>query len=134
MKSIENPLITAVYDALRTGYPGIAVFGDATTIAAKFPCVSLYEIDNTTAADTRDTSGMEKHSDASYQVDVYSNAETGRKTECRLIMAIIDDLMIGYGLDRTSMLPTPNLNDNNIYRITARYTARIGNNNTIYRR
>ena len=134
MKSIENSLITAVHDALQAEYPGIAVFSDTTVIPAAFPCVSLYEIDNTSAADTRDTSGVEKHSDATYQVDAYSNLEVGRRTQCKRIMAIIDDLMIGFGLERTSMLPTPNLNDDNIYRITARYTARIGNNNTIYRR
>ena len=134
MKSIENALITAIHDALQDEYPGIAIYSDPTALSATFPCVSVYEIDNTTAADTYDTDFREKHSDATYQVDAYSNLENGRKTQCKHIVSIIDELVVGMGLERTSMMPTPNLNDNNIYRITARYTARIGDNNIIYRR
>lgn len=134
MNSIENAVITAAYNALQPKYPGIKVYSDATAVSATFPCVSIYEIDNALASDTYDTSRREKYSDATYQVDVYSNLEQGRKEQCRNIIAIIDEMFVGYGLERTSMVPTPNANDSNIYRITARYSARIGYDNTIYRR
>lgn len=134
MKSIENAVITAIYDALNPEYPGIMVYGDATAVAETFPCVSAYEADNSTAADTLDSSGREKFSDAMYQIDVYSNLDQGRKAQCRKILEIIDQKLTRFGLVRTTTLPTPNLNDNNIYRLTARYTARIGDNNTVYRR
>lgn len=134
MKSIENAVITAISDALQAEYPGIPVYSDATAYSPKFPCVSVYEADNASATDTIDSAGREKFSDAMYQVDVYSNLEQERKAQCKSIISIIDDVLIGLGLGRTAMLPAPNLNDTNIYRITARYSARIGDNDTVYRR
>lgn len=134
MNSIENAVITAAYNALQSKYPGIPVYSDATTETPVFPCVSIYEIDNAAARDTLDTSRIEKYSDVAYQIDVYSNAESGRKAQCKDIIEIIDDTLTGCGLTRTSIVRTPNLGDNNIYRLTARYSARVGKDNTVYRR
>lgn len=134
MNSIENALITAINTELQREYPGIMVYSDATAFSSTFPCVSIYEADNAFAAGTYDTSRVEKYSDVMYQIDAYSNLTEGRKAQCKDIIRIVDNVMTGYGIERTSMSPTPNVNDSNIYRITARYSARIDKNNTIYRR
>lgn len=134
MNSIENAVITEIHTALQAKYPGILVYSDATAYSPEFPCVSVYEADNASATDTIDSSGREKFSDTMYQVDVYSNLEQGRKAQCKSIIGIIDDKLVSLGLVRTTKLPAPNLNDSNIYRLTARYSARVGKDNTIYRR
>jgi hypothetical protein len=76
---------------------------------------------------------MERHAVLMYQVDVYSNRVYGKKTECRKIMAEIDDAMAGMGFTRTTMTPVPNMNDATIYRLTARYTV-LADEKYTYRR
>lgn len=134
MNSIENAVVTAVYDALQPEYPGIAVYSDVIAKEPMFPCVTVVESGNSCSVDTIDSSAIEKFSDVMYQVDVYSNLDRGRKAECKSILSIIDSKLIGFGFVRTMIAQTPNLDGNNIYRLTARYTARVDRYDTIYRR
>ena len=61
-----------------------------------------------------------------YEINVYSNRQNGRKKECRNILNVADETIVGLGFTRTMLSPVPNLADATIYRLTARYQAVIG--------
>jgi hypothetical protein len=68
-----------------------------------------------------------------YSVDVYSNKANGSKSECKAILALVDDALIRKGFTRTMKQPV-SLDDATKYRLVARYTAVADKNKTIYRR
>jgi hypothetical protein len=70
-----------------------------------------------------------------YTANVYSNKSSGKKSECKSIMAIIDDEMQDMGFVRVGSGPmaAPNANAS-IYRMVARYRATISKDKTTYRR
>jgi hypothetical protein len=59
---------------------------------------------------------------------------SGKKTECKAIIALIDSKMEALGFTRTLMNPVPNEEDATVYRMVARYRAIVSKNKTIYRR
>jgi hypothetical protein len=69
-----------------------------------------------------------------YEVNVYSNKVTGKKSECKAIIALIDREMLALGFVRSTLTPVPNMNDSTIYRMVARYRATVSSDNKIYRR
>ena len=68
-----------------------------------------------------------------YEVNVYSNKTSGKKSECKEIIAVIDDILLGLGFTRTMKNPV-SMDDATIYRMVTRYTAIVSTNQTIYRR
>lgn len=77
---------------------------------------------------------IENHAQVLYEVNVYSNKTSGKKTECKAIIALIDSKMEALGFTRTLMNPVPNEEDATVYRMVARYRAIVSKNKTIYRR
>ena len=66
-------------------------------------------------------------------MNAYSNKATTKKSECKAIIAAVDEIMIGLGFTRNTKTPI-NLDEATKYRIFARYTAVVSKNKTIYRR
>lgn len=56
-----------------------------------------------------------------------------KKTECRSIMKVVDDMMYQRNFRRISLSPIPNMENATIYRLVARYVA-ITDGTTMYRR
>jgi hypothetical protein len=127
MIDIENVVFNTVATALRTAFPGIFVSGEATPSPSSFPAATIVEMDNTTHISTLGTEMVEKHADLMYQVEVYSNLSSGKKTQCRSIMSAIDTQMMNMGFVRTSSGPQdiPNA-DTTKYRMVARYRGVVG--------
>lgn len=134
MIDIENELFTKVATALRAQFSGIFVTGEYVKAPSAFPCVMFVEMDNTPYRRTQTQADMENHATVMYEVNVYSNKTKGKKTECKAIMKVIDDMMLSLGFDRTFLNPIPNLEDGTIYRMTARYIAIVSKDQVIYRR
>ena len=67
-----------------------------------------------------------------YEVNVYSNKTTGKKTEAKKILSKIDDTMILLGFTRMNKFPVI-MDDATIYRVVARYRGVVSQNHTIYR-
>lgn len=133
MIDIENEIFSRVANELRAQYPGIAVYGEEQRSPSHFPCVTVIEADNVTTITTLSSSITEKYSDVMYEINVYSNQSTGRKSECKRIFATIDDILIR--LNFTRMMRSPvSMEDTTIYRMTGRYVARVDDKQTIYRR
>ena len=79
------------------------------------------------------TGDIENAVNVMYQVDVYSNLNTGKKAQTKAIIALLDEVLAGYRFVRTFCNPVQNFNDATIYRMTARYTRRITNQDEIYK-
>ena len=136
MIDIENAIFTQVATALRTQFQGIKVYGEFIETPASFPCVTIVEADNQVLKYTRDLSGVEHYAKVMYEINVYSNKENGKKSECKSISNYIDSIMTGLLFTRTYHGQTPNI-DRTIYRITMRYEAVVregiqDGNNIVY--
>ena len=134
MINIENEIFNDVSTKVRTSVPDIYMSGEYVKSPPTFPAVSLVEMDNTHYTFTQTSSEMENHADVMYEVNVYSNKKVGKKSECKKIIALIDNEMTARGFTRTMLQPIPNMDDATIYRMVARYKAIVSKNNVIYRR
>lgn len=134
MIDIEYELFTIISTDLRTTYTDIFITGEYVKSPPSFPCVSIIEEDNQIYRNTRDSSNIENHVQVVYEVNVYSNKTTGKKSECKAIISQIDKQMDRLGFTRTLLTPIPNELDATIYRMTARYRAIVSKENMIYRR
>lgn len=133
MIDIENSVFTAVKTALAKQFPNITVESVTTYSPSKFPFVCIEEADNYSYLPTRDTGSNENHATVVFEVNAYSNKATKKKSECKAIVAAVDEVMIGLGFTRNTKTPI-NLDEATKYRIFARYTAVVSKANTIYRR
>ena len=134
MIDIENELFTKIATALRAEFSGIYVVGEYVNAPSKFPAVYIVEQDNTVNRATRDTSGIENFVDVMYQVDIYSNKNKGKKSECKAIAALVDEQFASLGFARSFLNPVPNIDDGTIYRMTGRWIATVSKDNSVYRR
>ena len=133
MNDVESKVYTPIAVALRDAFSGIFVSGEYVKAPSSFPHVSLVEMDNYTSADRLDTADEERFSTLMYEVNVYSNKTSGKKSECKKIIGFIDDLMYKMNFKRLSLAPVPNMDDATIYRMTARYRVETDGEN-FYRR
>lgn len=133
MVDIENEVFTAVATVLRERFSNIKVESATNYNPSKFPCACIEEVDNSVLRTTQDSGSNENHVTVVYEVNAYSNKTTGKKKECKAIIAAIDEVLIGLGFTRTTKAPF-NLDDATKYRIFNRYTAVVSKDKIIYRR
>lgn len=129
MIDVENQIYTPIAQALREAYQGISVTGEYVRSPSKFPHVSIVENDNYMTVRHLDSADEEKFSTIMYEVNVYSNKASGKKSEAKAIMGLVDHMMYARNFTRIAMTPVPNLEDSTIYRITARYRAETDGTN-----
>ena len=134
MIDLENDIFNTVATVVRATFPDIYMVGEYVKTPPKFPFVSLVEMDNRSYQRTEDSGSSENHVSVMYELNVYSNRTTGKKSECKAIAAVIDEQMCALGFARTMLQPIPNLDDATIYRMVGRYSAIISKDRTIYRR
>lgn len=133
MIDVEAKVYTPIATALREAFKGIEVSGEYVKAPSEFPFVSIVEADNYTTPAHIDTSEAERFATLMYEINVYSNKTSGKKTECKEIVKLIDKLMYRLNFTRIALAPIPNLDNATIYRMTARYRAET-DGTTIYRR
>lgn len=133
MIDVESQIYTPIAVALREAFPGIDVSGEYVKAPSTFPHVSIVEQDNYPTLEHLSTSDKEQFATLMYEVNVYSNKSTSKKTQCRNIMKVIDDLMYQRNFTRISLSPIPNLENASIYRLVARYRVETDGAN-LYRR
>ena len=134
MINVENEIFSRVAKAVRDAYPSAFVSGEHLRTPPKFPFVSLIEMSNTAYDRTQTDGDLENHASLMYEVNVYSNKASGKKSECKAIAALIDNEFATLGFSRTMLQPIPNMDDATIYRITGRYTAVVSKEKKLYRR
>ena len=120
MIDCENEVYTRVAQVLRTTHSGINITGDYTNVPASFPHVSIIQSDNKTVKEFTDEEEMIR---IVFDVDVYSNAKSGKKTEAKKIAKTICDVFFSMNFRRLHLMPIPNRDDPTIYRLTASFEA-----------
>lgn len=134
MIDIENEVFNRVATRVREQFPDIFITGEYVNSPSSFPAVSIVEADNSTRVDTIDSGSNENHANVMYEINVYSNKTTGKKSECKSIMALIDEEMLSMGFSRSTLTPVPNEYDSTIYRMVGRYKASVSSDFEIFRR
>ena len=130
MNDIENQVYTRIAQEFRARYPTGSISGVYVRAPSAFPHVCVEQKDS--FAMVLDSSGHEITA-LMFEINVYSNSVNGKKTECKEIMRFIDLLMNSMNFVRTSLNATPNLGGGSfgganleemeIYRLTARYSG-----------
>lgn len=131
MLEVESKIYSPIRTALVNAYEGIFVTSEPTATSAKFPAVSIVQQDNYMSINKLDNSGTERFATIMFQVDVYSNKASGRKSQCKEIMNVIDTMLFALNFTRLSLTPIPMANDG-YYRLSARYRAETDGTN-LYR-
>ena len=134
MIDVENEIFNTIAKVVRKAYPSAFVSGEYIRTPSKFPFVSIIEMSNTAYDKTQSSGGLENHASLMYEVNVYSNKTSGKKSECKAIATLIDNELAALGFSRTMLQPIPNMDDATIYRMTGRYTAVISKDKKLYRR
>lgn len=134
MIDYESILYTKMAKKLRSEFNPISVYGEVVKAPATFPSVMIEEKHNSSFSQTADSGSTENHALTMYEVNIYSNKTSGKKHECKTILAIIDEEFIGLGFERVIAQPIDNLEDATIYRIVARYQAVLSTDGIVYRR
>lgn len=134
MIDCENEIFNAVAKAVRASNPSVSISGEYIRTPSKFPFVSLIEMSNTAYDRTQSSGSLENHASVMYEVNVYSNKKSGKKSEGKAIASLIDNEMATLGFSRTMLQPISNMDDATIYRIIGRYTAVISTDKKLYRR
>lgn len=131
MIDCENEVYTRIAEVLRDKFPGINLSGEYVNAPSAFPHVSITQSDNSVIPDK--TTGTAEMAQVMFEVNVYSNKTSGKKTECKAIVKQIDKILFSMNFRRMAMTPVPNMEDATIYRIVARYRVATDGEN-FYRR
>ena len=134
MHDFENEIFTESANAIREAFPNAYVTGTYVNQPARFPAISIVQVDSATWRKTRDSSHGERHTTPTFEINVYSNLKTGAKSQAKAIINLIDELFTGWGFNRLTLTPIENIADNTITRYVARYRGIIDENGTVYRR
>lgn len=134
MVDVENEVFTRIATKVRAEFSSISVYGEDTKTPASFPAVMIEEKVNSVLERTQSSLSIENHASLMYEVNVYSNKQSGKKSECKEIFKVIDDEFASLGFTRIMKQPIPNVEDATIYRMVGRYSAVVGTDGTIYRR
>lgn len=131
MVDYSNEIFNAVAKHLRSLYKGIQVIGEYVKTPTKFPTVTIDEISNVPIH--LDSAKVNKYADVVYRVQVFSNAEKGKRAEARKIYKTVDEKMMELGLFAKSYTSTPTIYNSEVYTITATFGGTIDVNGVIYR-
>lgn len=133
MIDIENIVFDRIARAIKVEYPKAHISSEYVKSPPRFPSISIVEIDNSVYERTQSNT-IENHADVTYEVNIYSNKSSGKKSECKAIATLIDDEFATLGFSRRMLQPIPNGDDATIYRMVGKYGAVVSKNNEIYRR
>lgn len=134
MVDIEDEVFDRVATALLEAEPGVFVTSTYVQAPASFPAASLIQANSSTDTRRLDSTGMERATMLTFELNVYSNLRTGARRQAKRLAETADRVMVGLGFNRTMMSRMDNPADSSIYRITARYYASVDDSETIYRR
>lgn len=121
MTNIFNEMFTDIANPVRTAFPGAFVTGERVRVPAKFPCVAVVEADNYEDRRSIDNSGVERLTVLMYEITVFSNKQTGKRSQCIEILDLIDGIMKRKNASRIARVEGYFDSESTIYTIQARY-------------
>lgn len=135
MIDIENALFDKLVNMLETEFSELAdnVYSEIPNEISSFPLVVITEVSNLNYIRGQDNNEFENYATIAYDVNIYSNKISGAKLECKAILNKLDIMFLNYNFRRINYIPFKN-NDDNVYRLTARYQAVVSNDYRLYSR
>jgi hypothetical protein len=130
MLDFSNEIFNTVATSLRSVFTDIQVVGEYVEAPAKFPTVTLDEIQNIPTH--LDSAVENKYARVVYRTQVYCNG-VGKRAKAREIFDKVDKTLMGIGLVMKSYTTTPAIYNSEVYCITATHEGVIGADGTIYR-
>ncbi len=134
MINIEAEIFNIVATAIRKEYPSAYVVGEYVKSPPRFPCVSIVEMNNIAYERTQSSGSLENHADVTYEINIYSNKTSGKKSECKSIASLLDNEFATLGFSRTMLQHIPNGDDATIYRMVGRYRGVVSTEKYVFRR
>ena len=128
MIDAETKIYDSIVRSLREKYSwasNIRFANDYVQSPSSFPFVTIIERENRTDIQTMESSNTEVLGVLDYEVNVYTNSQAKRKQEARKIASAVDAELLALGFRRRTMEQVPNLANASVYRILARYTVHI---------
>ena len=129
MIDVETDVFNYVYSSVSAVVPTGCFKSEYVPNPAKFPFVTLIEMDNVTDEHMRASGDTEEYAILTYETNVYAMS----KHQCRTVADVLDRKLTELGFTRISMGFIPNLADSQVYRLTGRYRAEADANKVIYR-
>ena len=130
MIDYSNEIFNTVATDLRSLYSGITVVGEYVEYPAKFPTVTIDEIQN--VPEHLDSAIHNKYARVVYRTQTFCSGE-GKRKRAREIFDSLDQKLMGIGFYVKSYTTTPAIYNSEIYCITATHEAVIGADGTVYR-
>ena len=130
MIDYSNEIFNTVAKSLRSLYKGVQVIGEYVETPAKFPTVTIDEIQNVPTH--QDGAKVNKYAKIVYRTQVFCNGE-GKRAKARKIFNDLDLQLMDIGLQMKTYSTTPTIYNSEIYCITATYEGVIGADGVIYR-
>lgn len=134
MLDFNNEIFSTVANEVRDNHGGTTVIGEYTRRPSRFPAVTLDETENVMVGWLEDSSDEEKFAGVTYRLQVFSNKESGKRTEARSIFATADAVMRRLGFRRVTYTTTPEIYDSTVYNITATYEGIVSASGSVYKR
>lgn len=136
MIDIENRVFTMVYNAIMaSAYSDAYVDSEIANVPPRFPAVYVIQTDSYEPRRARSSSREELFNHITFDIEVYSNKASGKKSEAKAIMKIVDDVMRLDGFRRTDLNfvdLTVKTNNTVVARLLSRYTAEVDSTGRIY--
>lgn len=126
----SNEIFNTAAKDLRSLYTGVQVVGEYVETPAKFPTVTIDEIQNVPVH--LDSASVNKYAKIVYRSQVFCNGE-GKRKRAREIFDSLDQTLMGMGLIMKTYTTTPTIYNSEVYCITATHEGVIGADGTIYR-
>lgn len=130
MIDFSNEVFNTAAKDLRSLYPNIQVIGEYVEAPAKFPTVTLDEIQNVPVH--LDSGVINKYARVVYRSQIFCNGE-GKRQRARAIYDSLDRILMNLGFFAVSYTTTPAIYNSEIYCITATHEGVIGEDGTVYR-
>lgn len=134
MIDIENQLFDLLTNKITSEFPEATVGNvNLENVPARFPFVYIEEVDSYSPRRLRDSSDKPKYARVAYKVEIYSNREYGKKSECKKIGNYINDVMEELNFTRDGKHQDDNMTDRRLFRLVLTFTANT-DGKYIYRR
>ena len=121
MIDVEVDVFDYVYQFVAEAVPEGCFRSQYTPSPPKFPFATLEEIGNVTNNRFRTNSADEDNATITYEANVYAMD----KRTCRQVLDVLDRPMARLNFRRNFMNYTDNLNNPDLFRLTARYIADV---------
>lgn len=126
MIDVENHVIDKIRQRIKTEGLEVQIHSSHVRSPSVFPCLMIYESDNTTYEGIRFSDGVERYAEVRYTVEICTNDNTGKKESAKRISEIVDTTMQTMGFYRASKGYTFDTNESSVFVALLTYRGLVG--------